>query len=219
MSSTNTHAAERYRRLLDGSNLPLNLHGQSFQEYLELKDSPNQNAVRKAIIGYSKAFHKPKKASSPQGKFLQRKIVKTPPSLLFVGNNGAGKTLLAGCLANELMYYKGTSVYFSSMADVLQSIEEAGDFKSGDKASQIYKDLVSYDFLILDELGMTLKPSQEAIIATKVFNDRIEAYKPTLLISNLNIEELGTYMGKRFAERLKTCAKCTFAWGSYRDCL
>ncbi|EIG27035.1 hypothetical protein HMPREF1054_2009, partial [Haemophilus paraphrohaemolyticus HK411] len=49
-------------------------------------------------------------------------------------------------------------------------------------------------------------------------NERYEAMKPTILISNLSQQELGAYVGERIVDRMREGggAMIAFDWESYR---
>lgn len=57
----------------------------------------------------------------------------------------------------------------------------------------------------------------EKLILFEIINGRYEAVKPTILLSNLNIDGLKGYMGERVVDRLREGGKADrFDWPSYR---
>ncbi len=58
----------------------------------------------------------------------------------------------------------------------------------------------------------------EKLILFEIINTRYEKMKPTILISNLPLEELSAFIGERVIDRMSD-GGCTlaFTWDSYRS--
>ncbi len=57
------------------------------------------------------------------------------------------------------------------------------------------------------------------MILFEVINTRYESMKPTIIISNLALNELAGFIGERVIDRMNDGGGCTltFTWGSYRS--
>ena len=77
-----------------------------------------------------------------------------PPSLLFLGNTGLGKTHLSLAIAGQVIE-KGYGVVYGSAQNLLGKLEkEKFSFNTQDEDQQSYLSLVlECDLLILDDLG------------------------------------------------------------------
>ena len=76
---------------------------------------------------------------------------------------------------------------------------------------------VGYPLLVLDEVGIQHGTEAEKITVFDVIKGRHESRKSTVLISNLNIDEVSKYLGNRAMDRLKSAGTIhVFSWGSYR---
>ena len=78
--------------------------------------------------------------------------------------------------------------------------------------------LCSPDLLILDEVGVQFGSDAEKLILFEIINTRYQDMKPTILISNLTLVELGKYIGERVVDRMREGggAILSFDWDSYR---
>ena len=115
------------------------------------------------------------------------------------GAPGRGKTHLAAGVANELIK-KGIPCVYVKTAELLSAIRE--NFKNGDK-EVIITPLKVVDLLILDDLGAEEK--QEWFIADvfRILDWRLEWLLPTVITSNLTIDEVSNRYGERIASRIK----------------
>jgi len=77
---------------------------------------------------------------------------------------------------------------------------------------------VAPDLLVLDEIGVQYGSETEKNILFEIVNERYEAMKPTILISNLAMTTLTEYAGERVIDRMKeNGGKCiVFDWKSRR---
>lgn len=78
--------------------------------------------------------------------------------------------------------------------------------------------LTSPRLLILDEVGMNLGTEFEQRLFFDVLNERHEAMKPTILISNLNLKDVQAYLGLRVIDRMREDGGKLFVfdWESHR---
>ena len=127
----------------------------------------------------------------------------TPSSgnLLFNGGTGLGKTFLSASIAREVAA-KGYSVAYESASHLFRKLEQHR-FRPDEQTAQQVRRLEESDLLIIDDLGTEL-PSQFVTTALyTVLNDRLLAGKPTVVSTNLTVEELGQRYSPQIRSRLQ----------------
>lgn len=68
---------------------------------------------------------------------------------------------------------------------------------------------IAPNLLVIDEIGVQFGSEAEKIILFEIINERYEAMKPTILISNLSQQELGAYVSERIVDRMRErCNDC-----------
>ncbi|MCM1045184.1 MAG: ATP-binding protein [Candidatus Gastranaerophilales bacterium] len=123
-------------------------------------------------------------------------------NLFFYGTVGTGKSFLSGCIANELLH-KGISVIYFSAAGLFETLARYS-FHSKEKEalSDFYNDLYNCDLVIVDDLGTEVT---NAFVASQLFaclNERHLRRKPTIISTNLNLEELRDRYSDRVFSRI-----------------
>ena len=121
------------------------------------------------------------------------------PSLYFYGRTGLGKTHLSLAIANEAIK-KGYNVLYGSVITFLNKIEKekfgrADSFETEDV-------LINADLLILDDLGAEFSTPFIVSAIYNIINSRIARGVPTIVSSNLNLEELKTRYPESIASRI-----------------
>ena len=78
--------------------------------------------------------------------------------------------------------------------------------------------LTSVDLLILDEVGIQCGTENEKLLIFDVLNERYERRLPTILLSNLGLEDVKQFLGERVYDRLREDGGevVTFDWESHR---
>lgn len=145
-------------------------------------------------------------------------VLKTGRCAMFVGNVGTGKTHLAAGIALRLIRRDNRRVLFSSVMQAVRSIKETWSKGSDQSESQAIAALVRPDLLILDEVGVQFGSETEKLLMFEVLNERYGARKPTLLMSNLSLDEVKAYLGERIFDRLREDGgeAVAFDWDSHR---
>lgn len=107
-------------------------------------------------------------------------------NLLFTGNTGLGKTFLSNCIANEVLNMNKTVLYQTAPI-MLDSII---DYRFNKNEGEIYKDILSVDLLIIDDLGTESINSMKFTELFNIINSRILSNQKTLISTNLSVNEL-----------------------------
>jgi DNA replication protein DnaC len=122
-------------------------------------------------------------------------------NLLFVGNTGLGKTFLSACIA-RVAADKGYSVAYESAPHLMRTLEK-DRFDADADTAQAVKKITSCDLLIIDDLGTELPGNFVTAALYALVNDRLLANKPTVISTNLNIDEIARRYSPQIASRLQ----------------
>lgn len=112
-------------------------------------------------------------------------------SILLVGSSGTGKTGLACSIANAVMRDHGmTAMFMSSYGAVRHQRDTWG--RKGKTEREALDDLVGVDLLVLDDVGTSVGSDSEMAMLFEVINGRYAARAPTILTSNLPLDDWHT---------------------------
>lgn len=138
-------------------------------------------------------------------------------SLIFSGSVGTGKSHLACATAQELIRRYTARVRYTGVAEVMRRIRSSYSPQSQTSEEEILQRLWDLDLLILDELGVQLGSDHEHMMLFEVINGRYLARRPTILVTNLGVQELETTVGARLVDRMREHgAVFKFSWESQR---
>lgn len=141
-------------------------------------------------------------------------------SLLLLGSNGLGKTMLSSL---ALMKRGG---YIFKMYEIIIQIKSSYKANSTINEEDILKKLSTCPLLVIDEVGKQFGSESEKNWLSYVIDERYECNKPTVLISNLKMmkecsdEErkeglyIERYLGRDSVSRLVECADIVTITGS-----
>ena len=125
--------------------------------------------------------------------------------LLLEGNVGSGKTFLAGAITNALLAHD-KEVLFLVVPDFLDDLratfQKQGEFREADLMEMARK----AEILILDDLGAHnfTEWTQNRIFS--LINYRMNHSLPTIITTNLSLEEMNPVIGARTVSRIiETC--------------
>lgn len=120
-------------------------------------------------------------------------------SLLFFGKTGLGKTHLSLAIANDVIK-KGYNVVYGPIFRLIGNIER--EHFSNNNENDSMNSVLNCDLLILDDLGTEFLTSFVASSLFDIINSRILNNKPTLINTNLDIEELKQKYSDRIVSRI-----------------
>lgn len=132
-----------------------------------------------------------------------RKLADTFPQttrgLLLAGGCGSGKTHLAAATVHALIA-RGYHAVFVTVGRYLDSLKNA--FGDADKTRTLQDEVRRCDLLALDDLGTEHISDWARSELFSLLNDRYEQMLPTLLTTNLTMEELTARLGQRSVSRI-----------------
>jgi DNA replication protein DnaC len=136
--------------------------------------------------------------------------------LIFLGNPGTGKNHLATGIVKKCIEEYGMSAKITETLKIIRQIKESWKIEGG-RESKVLKSFLEPDILVIDELGVQFGSETERMYLTEIINDRYNFKLPTILIGNMNIEELKDVIGERPVDRFREGGKLlVFNWQSYR---
>lgn len=164
--------------------------------------TPAQQKALKFAIEYAESFDD---------------VLSTGRSAVFIGKPGTGKTHLAIGIGLHIMKRRA-SVHFSTVMRAIRKIKDTWSNDSKMTETEAIKLFTFPDLLILDEVGIQFGSEFEKNIMFDIMNERYENRKPTILLSNLGIDEIKLYLGDRVFDRMREDGGkfIVFDWESWR---
>ena len=124
-------------------------------------------------------------------------------NLALIGNTGTGKSHLAAALVGYVIRKLNRPARFTSVSALNRMVRESKSFSSSHTESQIIDALASVELLVVDEIGVQSGTDAESRALFDVFNTRYEHMKPTIFISNLQLDGFAAAVGGRVMSRLR----------------
>ena len=150
------------------------------------------------------------------------RLSKAGSSLIFAGKPGTGKTHLAVGIGMRATKEYRKDVLFTTVMRAVRRIKDTwtrnNDGKHQESESKAIAAFTGVDLLILDEVGVQFGSETEENFLFDIINERYENRRPTIIISNLDIEGIKKYLGERAFDRLREDGGkyIPFTWDSYR---
>ncbi len=148
---------------------------------------------RLAAVNYIKNFEEMKSAG--KGLYIYSSI------------KGSGKTRLAISIANDLVHQLGVNVAVVKAVNMSKEVRKTYSQGSNMNDLDVISAFQKVDVLVIDDLAAE-KPSEfvEELLYT-IFDYRVEQKLPTIITSNLTIEEFGTQQYKSKDGQIKSYAE------------
>jgi len=195
--------AERERRvaaLMGRSGIPARFADRSFANY----DAKEQG--QRIALSVCRAYAEAWPEKSAQGA-----------SLVLTGSPGTGKTHLACAIGNTVLRDHFAGVLFATVSAMLRAIKETYRKDSPRTEQDVIDRLATPDLLIVDEVGVQVGSEHEKLLMFEVLNERYQNMRPSILISNLSVDELEAFLGHRVMDRYRECGSVlAFDWQSHR---
>lgn len=132
----------------------------------------------------------------------------------FSEEKGSGKTRLAASILHAITKVydkkeeKPLKIIYSSTADLIGEIKSTFDSESKVKSTDIMDAVKTADLVVLDDIGVEKVTDFVEETFTRILDYRLQNKKPTILTSNLSIDDLDTiYKSGRVSSRVE---KLTF---------
>ena len=122
------------------------------------------------------------------------------PSLLFKGGTGLGKTHLSLAIA-EGVAKAGHLVMYVSAPHLMDQLE-LGKFHKDDAALEFREVIFGCDLLVIDDLGTELVTRYTQAEVYDLVNHRLNTGKPTIINTNLGLQEIERTYSSRVHSRL-----------------
>lgn len=122
-------------------------------------------------------------------------------SLFMIGKTGLGKTHLSLAIAKTVLG-KGYNIAYDSVVNYFRKIEKE-HFGRADNEDTLDL-LINADLVILDDLGTENKSSFYESVLYTIINSRINRNSPTIINSNLPLEQIKNKYDERIISRLFT---------------
>lgn len=137
-------------------------------------------------------------------------------SVVMAGRTGTGKTMLACAVCRHVALEHGKSCRYATAYHIVRDIKET--YGGSGRERDIVRGYVEPALLVVDEVGVQYGTDAEKLLLFEVLNGRYEDVKPTIVISNLNPNGIGDYLGDRVMDRLMDNggAVLVFDWQSHR---
>ena len=126
-------------------------------------------------------------------------------SLFISGNVGVGKTYLCNSISTEVIN-KGFNVVYMTSLNLMQQLR-LNVYDSFDKAEenqQKYQLLIDADLLIIDDLGTESISDLTVAAFFNLINNRMMVKKPTIISTNIPLNEISRVYDERISSRIKT---------------
>ena len=139
-------------------------------------------------------------------KFIENFDDLEEKNLFFCGNTGLGKTYMSNAIANEILK-KGKTVLYQTAPVLLETVID-GKFNKykNQNADEFYKNVLTVDLLIIDDLGTENINSMTVSELFTILNTRILNLnnKPTktIISTNLSIEQIFKIYEERIGSRI-----------------
>jgi len=119
--------------------------------------------------------------------------------LVFMGENGCGKTHLAAAIVNYC-YERKQSALFIVVPDFLDHLRSTFSPESKISYDQLFESVKNTPLLVLDDFGKqtTTLWAQEKLY--QVINSRYNAQLPTVITTNCSVDEIDSPIASRFAD-------------------
>jgi len=139
-------------------------------------------------------------------------------SALFCGKTGTGKTHLAIAILKHVLR-AGCSGRYALVYDLIRDVKDTWSQAATKTHTATVSGYTKPDLLVLDEIGVQFGTDAERNILFEVLGKRYNDMRPTILISNLQPDDVAKFLGTRVVDRIRENGGMlvTFTWDSHRS--
>lgn len=169
-----------------------------------------------SIDGYVAGTKDQRAARDFAARFAAGFKVSPGASGMLLGSVGTGKTHLACAIGLQLLE-SGCSVHYTTLQRAVRRVKGSWE-RSGETETAVIASMAWPDLLILDEVGVQNGTDFERMLIFDVMNERYENRRSTLILANLEVDQVTNMIGARVVDRLREdgCVVVPFNWQSYR---
>lgn len=180
------HQQEAQTRAWRAAGISPRFMGKDFSNYQA--SQPAQRAALNAVQGYCQNF---------------AQHLKSGRCLALLGRPGTGKTHLAASLVKSLLAQNYQARLISAY-DCLESIKATWNREPGAASErQVMAELARPHLLALDEVGAQFASEASTLLLFRVLDARYQQMRPSVIVSNEDVNGLKKYLGERAFDRLK----------------
>ncbi|MDW3714098.1 ATP-binding protein [Pseudomonas sp. 2023EL-01195] len=140
-------------------------------------------------------------------------------SQLLLGNLGTGKTHLASAIVQSVIRKYSATAIVTTASEIARAVKATFARSSKISERDVLDELASVDLLVIDEVGVQVSTGDFGPgLLHEVIDRRYQQVLPTILISNVTVEELPRFIGDRALDRLRQGSSrlVRFTWDSVR---
>ena len=126
---------------------------------------------------------------------------KVAKNTFMVGGVGTGKTHLASSIVHELIDDK--TVCMIRLIELMRKLKDTWRRDSEVTEQKVIDYYGLIDLLIIDEVGIQFGSDAEKMFMFDIINTRYDNLKPTLMISNLSLDNIRKALGEQVVDRLR----------------
>jgi DNA replication protein DnaC len=123
------------------------------------------------------------------------------PHIILLGHVGTGKTHLACGLIRALVPQR--TVRRRKLAEIIRDLRASWTDRAAPSETQMIEHYGSVDLLIIEEIGVSAGSETELNQLFEIMDRRYESRLPTVLISNLKLDDVRQCLGDRVVDRLR----------------
>lgn len=137
-------------------------------------------------------------------------------NLILSGSVGTGKTHLCCGLIRAISENHNGEII--TARKLVREFKETWRNDSEYTETQIINHFAKLDLLVIDEIGVQFNSDTERLFMFDILDERYQSCLPTILVSNLDVNQIKLIMGDRVVDRLREDSGkvIAFNWESFR---